>query len=376
MTVRNLSFIPKRPTIMSDARFHAGVTKILRERAAQGAHMDPAAYGFSHLLSRALGVNEVDHAAADYAQHLSDPFKERFGEPRHGGFYVPMNIRTLNASSGQGLIANELGSELIPSLVPNSAVVASGARTVVIKQRGSFSLPRVATGATVTVTTDGNVATVGDPSIDQCTLTPFTVSANINFSRRLHLQNAYESALSGDLQRRAFAELDRLILAGSGTGAEPTGILSNSNVATYEAGTNGAAPSLAKLTDIEYELGSVYSGGEQSWFVNSAIRRKVRNTATAAGLSPLWNSQNQLLGYRTNVTEHIPSDLTKGTGTGLSASILGDFSNVLIGFWAPAFEVVVNPFASSGKVAMTIFMDVGFGLLRDEAFIKCVDFVA
>jgi HK97 family phage major capsid protein len=337
---------------------------------------------FAHLLCRTFFPSaKYDSAAAERAQEQHELCDKLFGPPRHGGVWMPLSAgkRTLNTSSEGALIASKLDGELIASLTPYCGVIAKGARVITQLKDGKFSLPRVETGASVKVTLEGNAPAAGDPTFDQCTLVPFTISASVPISKKLITQNTFgqaaflEQALSGDIQRRAFAELDRVVLAGTGIN-EPKGILNNTDVAVYAAGTDGAAPTLDNLSDIEYQLGVNYSGGPLTWFTNSAVRRKVRRTPTAAGLSPLWNSSNQLLGYDTAITEHIPSDLEKGESSDLSAAILGDFAKVVIGIWAPAFNVVVNPYGNvSGTVTLTAFLDCGFGLLRNEAFINCAD---
>jgi HK97 family phage major capsid protein len=367
---------------MNQQEFERRMFALIERKVANSSMRNADAHGYAHLILNRMEDERADKNAADFALRQHDALREVCGEAPHGGFWMrlaqPVQKRDLDATSGSDLIPTRINADMIPSLVPNSSVIASGAQIIPVDRTGPLALPRIATGATVSVTADNSAPAGGDPTFDQCILTPFTVSATISFSKHLARLSAFgpalESAIAGDLQRRAFAELDRIILAGSGSG-EPQGIIKNSNVATYAAGTNGAAPTPEMLYAMEEELGSAYSGGALTWFVNAAMRKTVRNTATGAGLSPLWSDDNSLMGYSTVVTEHIPSDLSKGSGTNLSASVLGDFSQVVIGFWKPAFEVVFNPYATNGSVALTVFMDVGFGLMRNEAFIACSDFV-
>lgn len=363
-------------------KFDRAIEHLFRTKVENSALYSANARAYSHLLMRNIHDDRADDEAADLAKRQHLAFERTCGDAPHGGFWMELapvaGTRDLNATSGAALVPTRISKEMVPSLVPNSSVIASGAKIIPVDVTGPLALPRIATGAAVSVTADGSAASAGDPSLDQCLLTPFTISATIKISKRLATQSVFgpilESALAGDLQRRAFAELDRLILAGTGTG-EPQGIIGNSAVTVYAAGVDGAAPTPAMLYAMEKELGSAYSGGALTWFVNAAMRKTVRETATGAGLAPLWSDDNALLGYSTVVTEHIPSDLSKGAGTNLSASILGDFSQVVIGFWKPAFEVVLNPYATNASISITVFMDVGFGLMRNEAFIVCDDFV-
>lgn len=367
---------------MDQQEFERRMFALIERKIANSSMRDSTAHGYAHLILDRMKDERTDKKAADFALRQHNALLEVCGEAPHGGFWMrlaqPVQKRDLDATSGSAVIPTRINPEMIPSLVPNSSVIASGAQIIPVDVTGPLALPRIATGATVSVTADNSAPAGGDPTLDQCILTPFTISASISFSKQLTRMSAFgpalESAIAEDLQRRAFAELDRLVLAGSGSG-EPQGIIGNSNVATYAAGVDGAAPTPAMLYAMEKELGSAYSGGALTWFVNAAMRKTVRETATGAGLSPLWSDDNALLGYSTVVTEHIPSDLSKGSGTNLSASVLGDFSQVVIGFWKPAFEVLFNPYATNRSVSVTVFADVGFGLMRNEAFIVCKDFV-
>jgi len=51
-------------------------------------------------------------------------------------------------------------------------------------------------------------------------------------------------------------------------------------------------------------------------------------------------------GERAEFSNSVPSDLTKGSGTGLSAVLYGDWSELLIGIWSE-IDILVNPFEST-----------------------------
>ncbi|MFT3792000.1 MAG: phage major capsid protein [Rudaea sp.] len=310
------------------------------------------------------------------AKEFDERSKEVYGQPQRGSFYMPFGgvMRSLDSDSASPLIASPIASELIQSLTANSAVIKNGARVISNLKNGTLYFPRVANGAQVDVITEWQSPNSGDPSFDKCQILPFTIAASFDVSRQLSNTSAFRDnlihTLSGDLQKRIFSELDRLIIAG------PDGVFHNADISTYAAGANGAAPSLANLTDIEDQLGAAYSGTALTWFINSAMRRSVRKTATGAGLSPLWNGKNQLLGYETEVTEHVPGTFSKGTGTNLSGAVLGDFSQIVIGLWGPGFELKINPTINYGAFTrITAFLDCGFGFIRNEAFVACSDFI-
>ena len=53
----------------------------------------------------------------------------------------------------------------------------------------------------------------------------------------------------------------------------------------------------------------------------------------------------------------MPSNLTKGTGTNLSAIIYGNWADLIIGYWS-AFDLLVNPYAA-GAYARSADVQVG-----------------
>jgi hypothetical protein len=47
----------------------------------------------------------------------------------------------------------------------------------------------------------------------------------------------------------------------------------------------------------------------------------------------LWERDNTVNGYPAFSTNQVPATLAKGSGTNLSACLLGDFSQIIYGMW-------------------------------------------
>ena len=73
----------------------------------------------------------------------------------------------------------------------------------------------------------------------------------------------------------------------------------------------------------------------------------------------------------------IPSNLTKGAGSSLSAIIFGNFSDLIIGSWAPGIELLVNPYSKDkeGVIRIVGFSFVDVGIRHPESFCRVVDAV-
>lgn len=72
----------------------------------------------------------------------------------------------------------------------------------------------------------------------------------------------------------------------------------------------------------------------------------------------------------------MPSDLTKGSGTALSALIFGNWANLYIGMWGYV-DILVDPYTGSkeGNVRVVANADCDIGALRGESFSVIKDMV-
>ena len=91
------------------------------------------------------------------------------------------------------------------------------------------------------------------------------------------------------------------------------------------------------------------------------------------GLSTVFAQQ------RAEFADTVPSNLTKGSGTGLSALIYGNWADLLIGYWS-AFDVLVNPYESTayakGNVQVGAMLTCDIAVRYPESFAAAKDIVA
>jgi HK97 family phage major capsid protein len=105
-------------------------------------------------------------------------------------------------------------------------------------------------------------------------------------------------------------------------------------------GTNGAAPSRTNLLKLQKILSDAnISDAGLRWLTNRGTMLTLGNTLndsanTNSGyIIPLGVTSDSLLGKPVAVSNNVPATLTKGTGTGLSPIIAGDFSEFFVGQW-------------------------------------------
>jgi len=328
---------------------------------------------------------------AGFELECSRAFAKACGrEPQ--GIYVPPEVlrrgrRDLSvgtATAGGHLVATELlASDFITMLRNASRVIELGAR-VISDLVGDVAIPRQTGGATAYWVTEGNAPTESQQTFDQVTLSPKTVSAYTDYTRKLLLQATpdVEQLVRVDLATILGLEIDRAAINGSGSAAEPTGILNTTGIGSVVGGPNGAAPLWSHLVNLTGALAdSNAAQGALAFLTNSKVRSKLLNTAIQAGGvegNMIWrggaNGDGTLIGFRAAVSNQVPSNLTKGTGSGLSAIIFGNWSDLIIGQWS-GLDLLVDPYTlgTSGGVRVIAMQDVDIAIRHAESFAAMQD---
>ncbi len=347
----------------------------------QPADTEWAAREFS--LSKLI-AHEIDNSVdAGYEIEVSQELARRSGKSPKGR-YIPssaMATRTTLTSSNTG---NWIGTEHRPDqfielLRPESAVIAAGARVHSGLQQ-DVSIPKITGGSSASFVAEGSAASESTPTVGAVTLSPKHMSARVSYSRQLLLQGLpdVEVTLTGDLRQQLGTKLDEVAIEGGGTN-EPTGIMQTSGVGSVALGTNGAAPDLAMLANLIKEIGVDNAlAGRLAYLTNSKVVSKLRQTAKVSSTDSvmLINEVMSIFGYNVIESNNVPSDLTKGSGSSLSAMIFGNFNDLLIGEFGP-IDVIVDPYtnADTGNVSVIAHMAVDVAVRHAESFAICTDIV-
>jgi HK97 family phage major capsid protein len=144
-------------------------------------------------------------------------------------------------------------------------------------------------------------------------------------------------------------------------------------------GTNGGAITYAKLVDLEKEVAIDNAlGGSLAFLTNPKVVGAMRQTPRqASGVEGnfILNDSNTLLGYNVASTTLVPSDLTKGTSSGVcSAVVFGDFSQLMISMFG-GLDVLVDPYTGSatGATRIAMYQDVDVAVSHAQAFAAILD---
>lgn len=300
------------------------------------------------------------------------------------GILVPVDVlkRDLvvgTATAGGHTVATDLLSGSFIELLRNKALMMQLA-TVLTDLNGNIAIPRQTGGATAYWVGEGSAPTESQQAFDQVTLSPNTVGAYTEYSRKLLLQSSIdvESFVRNDLARTLALEIDRVAIEGSGSGSEPEGILNTTGIGSVAGGTNGLAPAWSHIVDLETQVAIDNADlGSLRYLTNAKVRGALKQTEKASSTAQfIWSdSSNMMNGYESLVTNQVPSDLTKGTSSGVcSAIIFGNFADLIIGMWG-GLDIQVNPYSldTSGGVRITAFQDLDTAVRHPESFAAMKD---
>lgn len=275
-------------------------------------------------------------------------------------------------------VATDLRPDMFIEVLRAQTVLAQAGATMLPGLVGNVDIPRQNLATSVYWVAEGNAPTEGAPTLDKVSLSPKTVAAFVDYSRKLMLQGtpAVEQLVRNDLTRGIFTEVDRVGLAGTGSNT-PTGVLYTSGIGSYTIGTNGGAPTWAMVVGLEKEVAIDNAlDGALSFITNAQVTGKLRQTPRqSSGVEGnfILGDSNSLLGYPVRRTQQCPSNLSKGSASGtLSAMLFGNWADVLIALWS-GIDLLVDPYtgSSAGNVRVTVFQDADIGVRHPESFAEC-----
>ena len=171
-----------------------------------------------------------------------------------------------------------------------------------------------------------------------------------------------------------------------------TGLLNHSGIGIVAMGTNGAALTFEALISLEkVVLIDNAAGDRMGYLVNAktlADLKSLRAGGSASGDGAfLWNvdpsgigrggTPGVINGYPIEVTNNVPSNLTKGSSSGVcSAVVFGNWESGLLGVWGTGLEIEMglesDDFAKALQSVRAI-TTVDFGVRSASAFSAILD---
>ncbi len=301
------------------------------------------------------------------------------------GFFIPAEVlkRDLNvgtAGDGGYTVATELHAQDFIEMLKNKMVINQlGARTL-SGLVGTVAIPKQTGGASHFWVAENGTITESSATFDQVALTPKTVGALTDVSRYLLKQSSLdvENFLMQDLAGSLALAIDSAAISGTGADNQPRGILNTSGIGAVAMGTNGAAIDWASIVDLETSVATSNADvGSLAYLTNAKVRGSMKKVEKVASTGNFIYDGEMLNGYGLGVSNQVPANLTKGTGTALSAMIFGNFNDLVIGQWG-VLDILVDPYTGSnkGSVRVVAMQDVDVAVRNAASFAAIKDIVA
>lgn len=341
----------------------------IKERDAGGALTLPV-----DVLSRGLTV--MPNQAAAVARALMARVARSSREMQ--AYMRDLNVGT--ASAGGNVVATELLGSSFIDLLRNAMILDRLGITMLRDLNGNIAIPSQTGAATGYWVAEGGAPTESQQTIGQMPLTPKTVGAYTDFTRRLLLQASIDVELfvRMDLARVLALEIQNGAFNGTGSSNQPFGLFNIAGLGSVALGTNGGAPTYDMAVDLETAVANGNADvGNLAFVTNSKVRGKLRKTQEFASTNgkPVWTSGRErgigeVLGYDAYVTNTVPSNLTKGTASGIcSAAAFGNWSDFVMGMWG-GVDVMLDPYANStsGGKRVIALQDLDFNVRNVASF--------
>ena len=233
---------------------------------------------------------------------------------------------------------------------------------------------------------EGSNITEANATFDKISLTPKTVGALSSWTRVQELQSTpdLENLVRNDLTNVLAQAIDSACIAGTGSSNQPTGILNTSGVNSVVGGTNGATITYDHLADLIAAVSQDNAdAGRTGFLTNNQVLTKLLKTKDSDGnylLGPgsmTAGAPATLWGRRCEISEQVPSNLTKGSASGTcSAIIYGNWADLVVAQWCSPLDILVNPYGSSyaaGNVEIRAMSSLDIGVRHNESFAAMTD---
>ena len=291
------------------------------------------------------------------------------------GIMIPSDVlvRALNTATTGTAAGDTGGYSVATELMASSFVEILRNRSVAMRLGrtmgglvGNIDIPRQSAGATGYWIGEDEDAPEDILELDQIGMTPKTVAALSEITRRLMMQSSLdvEALVRADLAAALALTIDKAVFYGTGSSNQPRGIVNYSGINAVGFGASGANanPTYANMVGMETQIAVDNADvNSMAYILNAGMRGTLKTTEKFGGTTgaTIWEPGNTVNGYRTEVTNQIAS----------KDVILGNFADLLIGMWG-GLDLTVDPYTHSakGRLRIVAMQDVDVQLRRLESF--------
>ncbi len=370
----------KAVTEFRDALLEASEKKIARPLNQQSKDSDIGLNDnevrqFSFLnVCRALAepTDKRAQEAAAFEFEASAAARKRSGKDSER-FVIPSDVLTralnsnssgvTNADTGGYTIATTLMTQSFIDILRNRAILMQRATTMG-GLVGNIDIPRQIAAATGYWLGEDEDATETNLGLGQISMTPKTVAAFSEITRKLMQQASMdvEAMVRADLAKALALTIDKAGFYGTGSDHQPLGLAGQSLIHAQPFSTANK-PTYQELIAMETQIALDNADvGSMTYIANANFRGYAKGALKfpgAAGESTIWEKGGTVNGYTADITNQV------ATGD----VFFGNWADMLIGMWG-GLEMMVDPYSGSkkGRVRIVVFQDVDIALRREQSF--------
>jgi len=330
-------------------------------------------YSFVRLLNALANPNDRKaQEAAQFEFEASQAAADHYRKQPQGAI-VPSDVmrRSLQgqrdltvgtASAGGDLVSTDLLAQSFIELLRNRMVLSTLGVTTLMDLIGDLAIPRQTGGATAYWVAESGAPTESTQAFDQVTMSPKTVGAFTDYSRKLLKQSSIdiESFVRGDLARVLALEIDRAGVEGSGLSNQPEGVKNVTGINSVPFTTAGS-PTWAEIVDLESKVAADNADiGTLAYLIEPTMRGTLKTTERASGTAQyVWEPGNTVNGYRTEVSNQVTTNDV----------YFGNWADLLVGMWG-GLDLMADPYtnSTSGAVRIVALQDVDAAVRHPESF--------
>lgn len=305
----------------------------------------------------------ASEAAADLAGKSTDNFVIPADVLRRavGGDFSRAALSTSPTTNGNG------GKLVDTTLMTGSFIDLLRKRTTIMRLGrvmgglvGNVDIPKQTSGATGYWVGEGNNVGETGVALGNIVLSPKTVGAYSDLTRRLLMQSSMdaEALVRSDLATALAQMMDLAGYYGSGTASQPLGLANYVGINAVPFA--GAMPTSGELIDMETQIALDDADVDAMKYVaNAGFRGYAKQTLKTAGVAGyIWEDGGTVNGYGCEITNQVAA----------GDVFFANYQDFIIALWG-SLELNVDKaaLALSGGLRLIVFQDCDFGLRRTQS---------
>ena len=377
-------------------RMESGATDVTTAAAIGVSKKELQRYSFLRAIQGQIPGSGVD---GGLEREVSRAIAQSVGREAEG-IFIPSDVmagRTLQAtapdatgrrdftvgtsSEAGNLVMTEVAGSMFTDVLRPALVMAQLGITILPGLRNNVAVPRKTVAGTLAMLTEVAAATETQPTTALVTLSPKRISAFVEPSKQAIIQSevGIEAMIRDDLIQGAAVLMENQGFNGAGTSPNARGIRNVSGIGSVVGGTNGANFAWTHVTGLEAACANANAASTDraGYALNTKTVNTAKNTQKATNLQFLWDAGDRPLnGYRVAVSNNVPSNLTKGTSSGVCSSVLfsADWSMFVLGLFG-GLDITVDPYtlATTGQIRITLNQFIDYICRQPGAFASMDD---